>query len=129
MKRTAKDDLVEFMADWYEADPDGLLKTNGKLYELVQKVRDEGVFQFAPASDGVPSLADDSKIGLLTICIAHQQAAGFGIYIDAREFKCPSCQAPGFNTGFGYFKFTCGAEVLTVDGDFTEACPSDEGDG
>lgn len=41
--------------------------------------------------------------------------------IDNRVTVCPSCGAPGMNTCWGYWLFTCGAEVGS-DGDETEPC-------
>lgn len=31
--------------------------------------------------------------------------------IDQRVAECPECKAPGMNTCWGYWAFTCGAEV------------------
>jgi hypothetical protein len=44
--------------------------------------------------------------------------------IDNRVANCPMCKAPGMNTCWGYWKFTCGAEVLTC-GDVSESCKAD----
>ena len=41
--------------------------------------------------------------------------------IDNRVINCPSCRAPGMNTCWGYWAFTCGAEVGS-DGDMSEPC-------
>jgi hypothetical protein len=49
---------------------------------------------------------------LLTECLSAQRDAGF-TFEDRREEKCPDCKAPGYNTGWGYWAFTCGAEILT----------------
>lgn len=49
---------------------------------------------------------------LLTECLDAQRKAGFKSE-DRREAKCPDCGAVGFNTGWGYWHFTCSAEILT----------------
>lgn len=41
--------------------------------------------------------------------------------IDNRVATCPDCGAPGMNTCWGYWAFTCGAEIGT-DGEPNEAC-------
>lgn len=43
--------------------------------------------------------------------------------IDERVTHCPQCNAPGMNTCWGYWLFTCGAEVMP-DGEITEPCCS-----
>ena len=43
-----------------------------------------------------------------------QRNAGFAAP-DDRVFNCPACQAPGFNTGWGYSSFVCGAEITNGD--------------
>ena len=63
----------------------------------------------------------DSRDRVLAICVAMQQSAGFNQVIDTREMKCPLCKAPGFNTGWGYWRFACGAEQMT-DGDMSTSC-------
>lgn len=68
--------------------------------------------------------AEDPKIALLAVCVAHQQKAGFKNAIDIRETACPECKAPGFNTGWGVFLHTCGCEMHP---DGTEAAPCKEG--
>lgn len=78
-------------------------------------------FGFAPDTDGTTNLAHDPRLQLLACCIVHQQHAGFRGYIDLREVPCHDCGAPGFNTGFGYFLHTCGAEILS-DGTQVEPC-------
>lgn len=68
------------------------------------------------AGDGwAANLRDDPKMRLLAACIVHQQDAGFGAAADLRQATCPECGAPGFNTGWGYFAYECGAEILTDD--------------
>lgn len=41
--------------------------------------------------------------------------------IDNRVAHCPVCAAPGMNTCWGYWAFTCGSEVGS-DGEFTGDC-------
>jgi hypothetical protein len=68
---------------------------------------------------------DDPRLALLAVCVHSQQSAGFKNYIDLREVECPTCEAPGFNTGWGYWRFTCGAETLTC-GEPSAPCPTTE---
>lgn len=68
-------------------------------------------YQFAADDGASTNLASDPKIASLASCIANQQRAGFKTLLDLRQASCPQCRAPGFNTGWGYFAFTCGAEV------------------
>lgn len=76
-------------------------------------------------SGGGPNHADNPKLALMAVCVANQQKAGFGPVIDIREAPCPNCRAPGFNTGWGFFQHTCGAEVLAgEDGGFSEPRPN-----
>lgn len=83
----------------------------------------ERAFRFAVDGDSCINLAGDRRIALLAVCVASQQGAGFGDYLDLRQVECPACRAPGFNTGWGAWRFTCGAEVLGgEDVDFTEPC-------
>lgn len=77
-------------------------------------------------SAGLVNLAGDAKMRLLATCIISQQHAGFEDrkgrpVVDLREAKCESCGAPGFNTGWGYWKHECGAEVLSG-GEESEPC-------
>ena len=65
--------------------------------------------------------SDDVKMRLFACCVVSQQEAGFGSTIDLRETKCPRCDASGFNTGWGYWAFTCGAEILS-DGTKSKSC-------
>ncbi len=71
---------------------------------------------------GEGDLSSNPRMALLAVCIKSQQDAGFKHTIDLREGKCSDCNASGFNTGWGVFKFTCGAEILT-DGEMTTPCP------
>lgn len=41
--------------------------------------------------------------------------------IDNRVVNCPDCNAPGMNTCWGYWAFTCGAEIMP-DGEISEPC-------
>lgn len=43
--------------------------------------------------------------------------------IDRRVVNCPDCGAAGMNTCWGYWEFTCGAEILP-DGEPNEPCKS-----
>lgn len=40
---------------------------------------------------------------------------------DCRVVHCPTCKAPGLNTCWGVWQFTCGAEVHS-DGEVSEPC-------
>ncbi len=75
------------------------------------------------------NLADDPTMKCLATCIVSQQAAGFktkrGPLVDLRQMACPTCGSPGFNTGWGYFLFSCGEEVLS-DGEARRQCSSTE---
>jgi hypothetical protein len=58
--------------------------------------------------------------------ILSQHEAGFetekGIpVVDLREAECPDCKSEGYNTGWGYWKFVCGAEFLS-DGEPSKPC-------
>lgn len=80
--------------------------------------------RFLKNDDGTPGLEVDERLALLAVCVVSQQAAGFKDVVDLREAHCPQCSAPGFNTGWGVWKFTCGAEVHTdEEGTFAEHCP------
>lgn len=86
---------------------------------------EEETYRFAEggAAEGFASnYATDETIAMLAVCIAHQQSAGFKRYLDLRALECPNCRALGFNTGWGAWRFTCGAEVLS-DGTSAEPCP------
>lgn len=69
----------------------------------------------------------ESKDGGLRLAVqcGHLQArAGFA-RPDDRVFACPSCALPGFNTGWGYCAFECGAEVLNgEEGEWSTECPA-----
>ena len=71
--------------------------------------------------EGEGDLSGDPRIRCLAACLVNQQAAGFKHVIDLREAKCPDCDASGFNTGWGYWQFACGAEILT-DGTPSKDC-------
>jgi len=82
--------------------------------------------KFMRGSDGGTNLADDPKLSLLATCVISQQSAGLtdkkgNPVADLREALCPTCSAPGFNTGWGYWKHTCGAEVCS-DGEESAPC-------
>lgn len=83
----------------------------------------EDTFRFAPSVEGGPSQHEDPRLALMAVCVRQQAAAGFRNLIDIRQAACPECGAPGFNTGWGIFAYTCGAETLTdEDGGFAEPC-------
>lgn len=42
--------------------------------------------------------------------------------VDKRIVECPNCGAPGMNTCWGYWAFTCCAEVLVDDEGYVEGC-------
>lgn len=76
--------------------------------------------------DEEPNLADDPKIALLAVCIVSQQSAGYrdkqgNAVVDLRQTSCPECSSPGFNTGFGFWRCVCGAELLP-EGELSEPC-------
>jgi hypothetical protein len=54
-------------------------------------------------------------------CLAAQKIAGFE-QEDRRTANCPQCGAHGYNTGWGYWAFECGAEALTRSGDIDAPC-------
>ena len=54
-------------------------------------------------------------------CLASQKSAGFRRK-DRRAVNCPTCSAFGYNTGYGYWAFECGAEILTS-GEIDKDCP------
>lgn len=63
------------------------------------------------------------RLNMLAVAVMHQQSAGFVTYVDVREMKCAECGSSGFNTGLGYWQFSCGLEVLS-DGDECAPCRS-----
>ena len=83
--------------------------------------------RFSRSGECSKNFADDPVIALLAVCIHSQQAAGFREAIDLRQVECPDCGSEGFNSGWGYWRFVCGAEVLT-DGTPGEPCPKDKPD-
>lgn len=74
-----------------------------------------------PAQGFPINYADDSKMRLFACCIVLQQEANFGSTLDLREVHCAKCKSPGFNTGWGYWAHTCGAETMT-DGEEGKPC-------
>lgn len=79
-------------------------------------------YSFIRGGKVTADLSTDPRLALLAGCVADQQRAGFGNHIDLREARCPDCKEPGFNTGHGFWVFTCGAETLT-DGEPCRPCP------
>ena len=82
----------------------------------------DDVFRF-PTEKGVPAAADQERINHLAACIANQQRAGFKDYLDTREVHCETCGASGFNTGWGFFEFVCGATLMPDEGG--DPCPKE----
>lgn len=85
----------------------------------------EQSFRFAPIveANGFTKAPDQDRLDCLAYCIASQQGAGFMDFIDTRTAHCPECGAPGWNTGWGYFRHVCGAEIGGgEDGVFLEPC-------
>lgn len=60
-------------------------------------------------------------MALLDECLKSQTAAGFQ-EPDRRHVNCPGCSAEGYNSGWGYWRFECGAEFLS-DGTSDKPCP------
>jgi hypothetical protein len=58
---------------------------------------------------------------ILEECLASQKKAGFK-QEDRRSVPCPMCTSPGYNTGWGWWAFECGGEVLS-DGTVDVKCP------
>lgn len=79
----------------------------------------EDVIRFL-AGDG--DLSSDPRMANLAACIVMQQGAGFRSVVDLREEHCPDCGASGFNTGWGVWRFACGAEIHP-DGEPATLCP------
>lgn len=61
----------------------------------------------------IDAAPDQLRLNALAAAVVNQQAAGFGEYIDTREVHCANCGASGFNTGWGYWHFSCGLELLS----------------
>lgn len=83
---------------------------------------DKVEISFLTGNEELPSLHTDERFAILATCILSQQSAGFRNVVDLREAKCEDCGASGFNSGWGYWLYACGAEVLT-DGELGEPCP------
>lgn len=85
-----------------------------------------GPFQFLDAeSDASDNLALDPKLALLAVCVVNQQR--FTNTIDLRQAKCLKCGAVGYNTGWGFWRFTCGAGIFP-DGEFAAPCGATPGE-
>lgn len=83
-------------------------------------------YRFAEDDGFTQNLAHDPRLALFAVCIASQQSAGFKTHLDLRQDKCPRCEGPGFNTGWGVYRFVCGAEVLNdEEGDFAAPCKAE----
>lgn len=61
----------------------------------------------------VTNHAGNPLLAHFATCLLSQQEAGFGDTVDARQVDCPTCGAPGFNSGWGYWSFACGGQMLT----------------
>lgn len=90
-------------------------------------------FMKTQEDDGAKNLADDPRFCTMALCVLSQQDAGLKTkggtpVIDLREAECPDCQSPGYNTGWGHWRFTCGAEILS-DGEPSEPCARVAGEG
>lgn len=94
------------------------MATKRKAKETVK----ERPFRFLRSAPGEVNLVESASTKLLAECVVWQQRAGFGDVIDLRQIDCPACHSHGYNTGFGYIKFECGAEMLT-DGEDSKPCP------
>lgn len=87
----------------------------------------KGEISFIMENDpSVENLATDGKMRLLASCIISQQNAGFKDakgkpVADMRVLRCANCGAHGYNTGWGYWKFECGAEQMP-DGEPSRVC-------
>lgn len=81
--------------------------------------------RFAAHDEMAPEAADQNRLNCLAAAIANQQRAGFKDYLDTREMHCACCQASGFNTGWGFWEFSCGMTILS-DGEQDEPCPHEE---
>ena len=77
--------------------------------------------RFAENGDEAPAAADQDRLNALAAAVLNQQRAGFKNYVDAREMKCADCGASGFNTGWGFWQFACGLEVMS-DGEESDLC-------
>lgn len=71
--------------------------------------------------EGEGDQSADERLALMAACIVNQQHAGFKNTVDLRQATCHDCGAAGFNTGWGFYKFACGAEV-TSGGESSEPC-------
>jgi hypothetical protein len=80
-------------------------------------------FRFAEHDKNWPAADDQGRLDALAACIANQQKSGFGNYLDVREMKCGCCGSSGFNTGWGFFEFACGATQINGDDDGGDPCP------
>jgi hypothetical protein len=90
---------------------------------MAETQNDNEVYHFAKLAEGDEGIdaSSDTRCAILAVCVADQQRAGFKSYIDLRQASCPDCTAPGFNTGWGFWRFACGAEILS-DGEPCEPC-------
>lgn len=77
--------------------------------------------RFAEFTDEMPRSDDQERLDCLAAAVLNQQRAGFKSYVDTREAKCADCGASGFNTGWGFWHFACGMEILS-DGEPGEPC-------
>lgn len=78
----------------------------------------EEVWRFMEVHEGdrLVDLSKDPVFACLAVAVATQcTSAGFGkrLVIDIRQARCQNCEAPGFNTGMGFWLHSCGAEILS----------------
>ena len=67
-----------------------------------------------------------TKNELRKITTRSQKDAGFGPAAPwPVEAECPDCGCLGLTTGWGYWLFQCGAEILSC-GEVDKPCPSTE---
>lgn len=83
---------------------DRVIKNNNQFYSIANLPREfrDGILEAQIAAN--KGWAPDNK--------------GF---IDERIAHCPTCQALGMNTCFGYWAFVCGADIMP-DGEVSEPC-------
>lgn len=79
-------------------------------------------YTFVRGLPHAPNLADDPRLAAMAAAVANQQRAGFKRVIDLRQFACPACKAPGFNTGWGDIAFICGGAI--VGEEWSAPCPT-----
>jgi hypothetical protein len=67
---------------------------------------------------------DMNELALALTCGFLQAQAGFR-EPDMGSGACPNCRMIGFNTGWGYTRFACGAEILNgAEPEWDKPCPT-----